>query len=73
MCIKNYLRRSFIMQESFFFDVGEEPKLKIYSIVKRECRPKSLLERPASFSWPPRQKRSAVHDGGKNRDEGNAK
>lgn len=50
------------MQESFFFDVGEEPKLKIYSIVKRERRPKGLLGPAPNFSWPPRKLQSRVSE-----------
>lgn len=43
---------------------GPEDRLKIYSIIKREQRPKSLLlsaapkKRLSDFSWPPKNCRS---------------
>lgn len=50
------------MKENDFFGSGNRPQLKIYSILKRERAPKSLLARPRNFhgrpdfSWPPRKK-----------------
>lgn len=62
------------MKKSDFFAIGEvRSGLKIYSIVKRERNPKRLLGPAPNFSWPPRQKRSAVHDSAAKRDEGENK
>ena len=50
------------MQENFFFDGGGESRFKIYSIVKRERRPKGLLGPAPNFSWPPRKLQSRVSE-----------
>ncbi|MCR5045948.1 MAG: hypothetical protein K6A42_05180 [Treponema sp.] len=51
------------MKESDFFESGRDfSSLKIYSIVKRERLPKSLLARPSNFSWPPKKECGRIFD-----------
>ena len=58
------------MKECEFFEKGgERQKLKIYAILKRERCERSLLRRPQNFSWPPRQKKSAIFDSGAHRED----
>lgn len=60
------------MKERIVFGAEESAEtFKIYSIVKRERRPRSLLARPLrspDFSWPPKRSLPQVRDAA--RDEG---
>lgn len=64
------------MKKRIVFGAEESAEpFKIYSIVKRERRPKSLLERPMlspDFSWPPKRGLVQVRDAAY-RDEGDKK
>ncbi len=61
------------MKERIFFDgSGRKGQLKVYSIVRRVQRPKSLLDskrlNAVDFSWPPKKRfqrvAAFVRDGG---------
>ena len=57
------------MKKRVVFGGRESPgQFKIYSIIKRERRPKSLL---AQFSWPPKSRCPRISDS--SRDEGDKK
>lgn len=60
------------MEKRIVFGAEESAEtFKIYSIVKRERRPRSLLARPLrspDFSWPPKRSLPQVRDAA--RDEG---
>ncbi len=60
------------MKERIVFGgTDAKPEFKIYSIIKRERRPRSLLARPLrspDFSWPPKRSLPQVRDAA--RDEG---
>ena len=61
------------MEKRIVFGAEESAEtFKIYSIVKRERRPRSLLARPLrspDFSWPPKRGLVQVRDAA-SRDEG---
>lgn len=63
------------MEKRIVFGAEEvaEP-FKIYSIVKRERRPRSLLARPLrspDFSWPPKKSGSLISDAGRGGEDEN--
>lgn len=67
--------REKVMEKRIIFGAEESAEpFRIYSIVKRERRPRSLLARPMrspDFSWPPKRPCMLVSDAA--RDEGDKK